>query len=190
MYAYINGTLVEAFPTHAVLDVQGVGYCVHIPVSDFGKLPQLGEKVCLHTAFIVRELSQTLYGFLAKESRDLFQELITISGVGPKTGLGILGHLSLEELKKAVSAHDAVRFAKVPGIGKKTAERLLIELQGKLNVQALPQSSSGRLGDALQALMQLGYTQSAAEKAVQKAAGLLASDTDLSEIITTALKFR
>ncbi len=190
MYAYINGTLVEAFPTHAILDVQGVGYHVHIPVSDFGKLPQLGAKVLLHTAFIVRELSQTLYGFLDRESRDLFQELITISGVGPKTGLGILGHLSLEDLKKAVSAHDAARFAKVPGIGKKTAERLLIDLQGKLNVQVLPQSSSGRLGDALQALMQLGYTQSAAEKAVQKAAGLLASDTDLSELITTALKFR
>ncbi len=190
MYAYIKGELVEATPVDAIVDVQGVGYHLHIPVSDYGKLPQIGEAVLLYTSFVVRELSQTLYGFLAREARDLFEELIAISGIGPKTGVGIIGHITLEELQEAVRMHDVSRFAKVPGIGKKTAERLLIELQGKLKIRAVPQQaqSKGHLSDALQALIQLGYTQSAAEKAIKKAADSLSSDCDLSTLITTALK--
>jgi len=189
MYAYVKGTLVEASPLEAIVDVQGVGYQLLISVRDFGKLPQIGESVLLYTSFVVREMSQTLYGFLTKEARDLFEQLITISGIGPKTGLGIIGHLTFEELQEAVRAHDIASFAKVPGIGKKTAERLLIELQGRFKIQAVAQPR-GQLSDALQALIQLGFTQTAAEKAVKKAMDTLSTECDLSTLITTALKYR
>ncbi len=192
MYAYLNGTLVEATPSEATLDVQGVGYRILISVRDFAKLPQIGESLLLYTSFVVRELSQTLYGFSTKEARELFEDLIGVTGIGPKTGLGIIGHLSVEELQEAVRRHDIAGLAKVPGIGKKTAERLLIELQGRIKIQAAPQETKHptQLGDALQALMQLGYSQTAAEKAVKKAADSLSAETDLSTLISAALKFR
>lgn len=193
MYAYIKGILAEAVPLEAVIEANGIGYRIFVSVKDFGRLPGIGDPLLLHTAFVVRELSQTLYGFLSKEERDLFEELITISGIGPKTGLAIIGHLSLEQLQDAVQAHDSAWLAKVPGIGKKTAERLLIELQGRFKIRApLPQGAKleGRLSDALQALMQLGYTQASAEKAVKKAADSLSPESDLSALITAALKYR
>jgi len=192
MYEYIKGTLVEATALDAIIDVQGIGYHVFIPVSDFGELSQIGEKVLLYTSFVVREMSQTLYGFLTKESRDLFEKLITISGIGPKTGLGIIGHLSFEEMQEAVRTHDCATFVRVPGIGKKTAERLLIELEGRFKVQVVPQAAqpTGRLSDALQALMQLGLTSKAASTAVKKAADALSPECDLSTLITAALKYR
>lgn len=192
MYAYLKGTLVDTTPLETIVEVQGIGYRLWVSMKDFGRLPQIGEKIQLYTSFIVRELSHTLYGFLIKEERDLFEELIAITGIGPKTGLSILGHLSVQELQEAVYGHDSTCLAKVPGIGKKTAERLLIELQGRFNLQTISKKTkaNGQISDALQALMQLGYTQAAAEKAVKKAADALESGYDLSSLITTALKYR
>lgn len=192
MYAYIKGMLVESTPKEAILDVNGVGYALLIPISDFGRLPQVGSPLLLYTSFIVRELSQTLYGFLKREGRDLFEELIGITGIGPKMGLSIIGHLTPEELQEAVRSHDIARFIRVPGIGKKTAERLLVEMQGrfKLTTMSYVPQSKGHVSDALTALMQLGYSQTAAEKAICKAAEGLASDCDLSALITAALKQR
>lgn len=192
MYAYIKGTLVEAAPFEVVVDVHGVGYRALVSLKDFGRLPQIGESLLLYTSFVVRELSHTLYGFLSKEESLLFEELITVTGIGPKTGLGIIGHLSFTELQEAVQTHDIACLAKVPGIGKKTAERLLIELQGRFKIRAAPQGikPAGHLNDALQALIQLGYSQAMAEKAVKKAAEALKPDCDLSTLITTALKYR
>lgn len=191
MYAFIKGTLVEASPSEAVVEAYGVGYRLLIPISHFGKLPQIGEETLLYTSFVVREQSQTLFGFMAKEERALFEVLITISGVGPKTALGIIGHLSLEALHHAVERHDCATLSKVPGIGRKTAERLLIDLRGRFKLQPALSTFEpiSQLSDALQALIQLGYTQGAAEKAVKKAADTLPSDHDLPTLITTALKF-
>ncbi|MCC5832409.1 MAG: Holliday junction branch migration protein RuvA [Chlamydiales bacterium] len=190
MYAYIKGTLAEATPLEAVVEAHGIGYRIFVSVKDFARLPQIGDRLFLYTSFVVRELSQTLYGFFAKEERDLFEKVITVSGIGPKTGMALIGHLTLPELEKAIQSHDSVSLAKVPGIGKKTAERLIIELQGRSKVQPLPEQFGGRIADALQALIQLGYTQATAEKAVRKAADSLSSDCDLSDLITAALKYR
>lgn len=189
MYAYISGILKESTPSEAIIEAHGVGFYLSISLNDFAKLPPIGSFVLLYTAFVVREQSQTLYGFLTKEGKALFEELITISGIGPKTALGIIGHLTYEELEEGVRCHDTSRLVKVPGIGKKTAERLLIELQGKLKLPKAP-LPKGHKFDALQALMQLGFTESAAETAVKKAAATLTPEHDLSTLISTALKFR
>ncbi|MEZ5315353.1 MAG: Holliday junction branch migration protein RuvA [Chlamydiales bacterium] len=192
MYTYIKGIFVETLPIGVILDVQGIGYRILLSFKDLGKLPAIGEELLLHTSFIVRELSQTLYGFLLKAERDVFDSLITVTGIGPKTGLAIIGHLSLGQLKEAVESHNAACLAKVPGIGKITAERLLIELQGHFKSKIFPKEigMTNQLNDALQALMQLGYTQVAAEKAVKRAANNLKSDSDLSTLISAALKYR
>lgn len=189
MYAYIKGTLVEASVSHAVIDTNGVGYHLSISVSDFSKLPKLGEQVLLHTTFVVREQSQTLYGFLTKESQALFEQLIAISGIGPKMGLAIIGHLSLTQLQEAIASHDCTTFSQVPGIGRKTAERLLVELASRLKIRALPKASA-EVNDALQALIGLGYTQASAQKALKKAAEELPGTPDVSTLITAALKYR
>lgn len=189
MYAYISGILKDSSPSEAIIEAHGVGYCLAIPFNDFVKLPLIGSFVLLYTAFVVREQSQMLYGFLTKEGKSLFEELITISGIGPKTALGIIGHLTYEELEEGVRSHDSTRLVKVPGIGKKTAERLLIELQGRLKLPKIP-LQKGHKFDALQALIQLGFTEGAAEVAIKKAAATLTPDHDLSTLISTALKFR
>lgn len=195
MYAFLKGTLIEASPTVLILEVHGVGYQLFIPLNDFGDLPAFGETLQLYTTFIVREMAHSLYGFLKRGSRDLFEVLITISGIGPKIALGIVGHLSIDDFYEIVTTNNASRFARIPGIGKRTAERLLLELQGKLKIPVSHAGSaiaipSSQAGDALDALIQLGLTQSVAEKAVKKAVENLGEDYDLSTLISTALKFR
>lgn len=190
MYAYVKGILVSATPSSAVVDVQGVGYLLSIPSS--ASLPRVGESVCLYTTLVVRELSHTLYGFLHIEERELFEELIAITGIGPKIGLRIVGTLTAAELARAVAAQDTAPLVRVPGIGKKSAERLLVELQGKLSPPP-PSSSteSSSLGDALRALLQLGLSQNAAEEAVKQAVHALSEGPyDLSTLVSTALRYR
>ena len=134
MIGSLSGTLLEKNPPQIVLDVQGVGYEVDVPMSTFYNLPALHEKVVLHTQLIVREDAHLLFGFLTHEERVAFRQLLKISGVGPKLALSVLSGLSMGDLAAAVANKDAARLTKIPGVGKKTAERLLLELQGKFSV--------------------------------------------------------
>jgi Holliday junction DNA helicase RuvA len=193
MYEFLKGHLIEVTPLHAVLDVSGVGYKLWIPISTFGKTPSLGTKVLFYTSFVVRENFQGLYGFLEKEERDLFEVLIALSGIGPKTGLNLIGHLSLSDFQSAVFTENSKTFSKVPGIGKKTAERLIIDLKGKVLKGSGTQSEklpSQKISDAVGALMQLGYNATLAESAIKKAMQELPEEADLSSLISTALKGR
>src|SRR5690349_9511440 len=132
MIGRLTGTLAEKSPPQLLVDVNGVGYEVDVPMSSFYNLPGVGERVTLLTHFVVREDAQVLYGFLTHEERATFRQLVKISGVGPRTALSILSGLSVAELSQAVSAQQTARLVKVPGIGKKTAERLLLERKGQL----------------------------------------------------------
>ena len=160
MIGRLTGTLAEKSPPQVLLDVGGVGYEVDVPMSSFYNLPALGEKVTLLTHFVVREDAQVLFGFLTHEERATFRLLVKISGVGPRTALSILSGLSVDELARAVGLQESGRLIKVPGIGKKTAERLLLELKGKLgDAVAAPASvTSSAQADILQALVALGYS--------------------------------
>lgn len=191
MYEYFHGNLAEKTPQAAIVDVRGVGYKLWIPIHLFGKLPHIGERVLLYASWVVREMSQTLYGFETKEERDLFELLLTLSGIGPKTALGIVGYFSVADLEEAVRMENSKTLSKVPGIGKKTAERLIVDLKGRLKVTASCKSPSfSRIEDALNALLNLGYTQTQAEFAVKKAAEELTDESDLSLLITAALKYQ
>lgn len=184
MYDYIKGELVSINSERAVVDVGGVGYRLLVPLNLFGNL-QVGALVHLYTSWVVRELSQTLFGFSSEQERDLFEVLITISGIGPKTGLNLIGRLSPEKLNAAIIAHDVSAFSSVPGIGKKTAERLLIDLKGK-HFSSMPVSTTA-VAEALQALLNLGFSQAKAERALKKAQEQV-DPNDLSALISLALR--
>lgn len=186
MIGRLSGTLVAKNPPQVVVDVQGVGYEVDVPMSTFYNLPGLGERVVLLTHFVVREDAQILYGFLTEEERATFRQVIRITGVGPKMGLSLLSGLSVGELSQAVSKQETGRLVKVPGIGKKTAERLLLELKGKLGPDlALPtQVGSDAQADILQALVALGYSDREAAAALKS----LPTDVGVSDGIKLALK--
>jgi Holliday junction DNA helicase RuvA len=188
MIGRLSGVLLEKNPPQILLDVQGVGYEVDVPMSTFYNLPALNEKVVLHTHFVVREDAQLLYGFATHEERIAFRQLLKISGVGPKLALSVLSGMSIGDLAAAVANKDAGRLTKIPGVGKKTAERLLLELQGKFAVSgaqaaggAAPVSAGGDIVNALQAL---GYS----EKEADWAAKQLPKDVDVSGGIRQALK--
>ena len=169
MIGRLTGLLAEKSPPHLLVDVNGVGYEVDVPMSSFYNLPALGERVVLLTHFVVREDAQVLFGFLTHEERSTFRLLVKISGVGPRTALAILSGLSVNELAQAVTLQESGRLVKVPGIGKKTAERLLLELKGKLgDALAAPASvSAGAQTDILQALLALGYNDREAAAALK-----------------------
>src|SRR4051812_30927945 len=160
MIGRLTGMLADKNPPQVLVDCNGVGYQVDVPMSTFYNLPGLGEKVSLLTHFVVREDAQILYGFGSAGERDAFRQLIKISGVGPRTALAVLSGMTVADIAQAVTAQDSGRLIKVPGIGKKTAERLLLELKGKLGAE-LP-GVGGPAGDAqsdiLQALLALGYS--------------------------------
>ncbi|WP_298835571.1 Holliday junction branch migration protein RuvA [uncultured Piscinibacter sp.] len=186
MIGRLTGTLAEKTPPQLLIDVNGVGYEVDVPMSTFYNLPGLGERVVLLTHFVVREDAQVLFGFLTHEERSTFRLLVKISGVGPRTALSILSGLSVAELAQAVSLQESGRLVKVPGIGKKTAERLLLELKGKLgDALAAPAAVKGDAqGDILQALVALGYSDREAAAALKA----LPADVGVSEGIKLALK--
>ncbi len=189
MIGRLIGILLEKNPPQILLDVQGVGYEVSVPMSTFYNLPALHEKVVLHTQFVVREDAQLLYGFLTHDERVAFRQLLKISGVGPKMALSVLSGLSLNDLAIAVVNKDAGRLTKIPGVGKKTAERLLLELQGKFVVsgvsvvQGAPVTSTD--SDIINALLALGYN----EKEADWAAKQLSKDSNVSDGIRQALKY-
>ena len=179
MIGRLSGILLEKQPPHILLDVQGVGYELDAPMSTFYQLPALGEKVTLHTHMVVREDAQLLYAFADKRGRELFRELIRLNGVGPKLALALMSGMEVEELVMAVQHQDVSALVRVPGVGKKTAERLLIELRDRFKAwDALPgvvslAAPSGIANapvkpsaDAVSALIALGYKPQEASKAV------------------------
>lgn len=192
MYAFIRGKIAVATPTFITLDVSGVGYKIAIPLNTLSKLPETGEVALLYTSFVVRELFQGLYGFTTSEERDLFEVLIEISGIGPKTALNLIGHYPPDQLHTLILAEDTVALSKVPGIGKKTAERLLVELKGKLDAFPAPTtpltSKKQNMQDALKALMKLGYNPSIAGKALKKSVELKGEEAEVGDLISGALR--
>ena len=187
MIGRLSGLLVEKTPPQLLLEVGGVGYELDVPMSTFYNLPAAGERVTLLTHFVVREDAQALYGFLTQAERAAFRELVRISGVGPRTALAILSGLSVDDLAAAVSRQESGRLVKVPGIGKKTAERLLLELKGRLGPDlALPAAAatSEAQGDIVQALLALGYNEREAGQALKG----LPAGVGVSEGIKLALK--
>ena len=186
MIGRLTGLLAEKNPLHILIDCQGVGYEVWVPMSTFYNLPALGERITVLTHFVVREDAQLLYGFGSETERAAFRELIKISGIGPRMGLAVLSGMSVADLAQAVSAQDGARLTKVPGIGKKTAERLLLELKGKLGADlGAPQApASDAQGDIQQALLALGYSEKEAAAALKT----LPADVGVSEGIKLALK--
>jgi len=187
MIGRLTGNLAEKSPPQVLLDVNGVGYEVDVPMSSFYNLPALGERVTLLTHFIVREDAQLLFGFLTHDERNTFRQLIKISGVGPRMALSILSGLSVAELAQAITQQQAGRLVKVPGIGKKTAERLLLELKGKLGADlGAPGASinSDAQADIVQALIALGYNEKEAAAALKS----LPADVGVSDGIKQALK--
>ena len=183
MIGRLSGKLVAKHPPQVLVDCNGVAYELDVPMSTFYNLPGNGEPVTLHTHLVVREDAQTLYGFATLEERAAFRQLIRISGVGARTALSVLSGLSVAELASAVAMQDAGRLTKVPGIGKKTAERLLLELKGKL-AEATAKPAPGTAGDVIHALLGLGYNEKEAAAAVKG----LPPGIALTEGIRAALK--
>lgn len=187
MIGKLTGTLLEKNPPEVLLDCHGVGYEVQVPMSTFYNLPGVGETVSLLTNFIVREDAQLLYGFATQPERAAFRELIKVAGVGPRTALSILSGMGVADLAQAVTLQEGGRLVKVPGIGKKTAERLLLELKGKLGADmggARAQVKSDAQADILQALLALGYNDKEAAAALKA----LPAEVGVSEGIKLALK--
>jgi Holliday junction DNA helicase RuvA len=186
MIGRIQGILVEKNFPQVVVSCGGVGYEIDVPMSTFYPLPRTGEEVSLLTHLVVREDAHLLFGFLTAQERGAFRQLLKISGVGPKVALAVLSGLSVEDLSAAVAAEDAARLTKIPGIGKKTAERLVLELRDKLPRAAVGvrTEGAGASADVLNALLGLGYNEREASAAVK----VLPADLPLADAIRQALK--
>jgi len=201
MITRITGILVSASPLAAVIEIGGFAYEVHIPVTTAERLPQPGQQARLHTYVVYREDAQTLYGFASEDERDFFRMLIEkVSGVGPKTALSVMSKLSLDVLKGAIVAGDIGLLAKCPGIGKKTAERLVIELRDKFSAEisrVLPANgevspsgnpaSNNKIRDAVMALIALGYKAPDADKAVRQSLVALGAQATTEALIKKSL---
>ena len=189
MIGRLTGLLLEKRPPLVLLDVQGVGYEVNVPMSTFYTLPDTGEIIILHTYLVVREDVHLLFGFATDTERQAFRQLVKISGVGARTALAVLSGLSVSDLYQAVVDQDSRQIIQVPGIGKKTAERLLLELRDKLSSDMIGTdghaSSSKVNNDVRNALLSLGYNEREASWAIKK----LSLDVTVSEGIREALKF-
>ncbi|WP_298289618.1 Holliday junction branch migration protein RuvA [Thiomonas sp.] len=185
MIGRLHGTLLDKSPPQILLDVGGVGYEVDVPMSTLYALPTVGQAVTLLIHSVVREDAHLLYGFATAGERAAFRELLKISGIGPRIALAVLSGLSVEEIAQAVTQQDAARFTRVPGIGKKTAERLLLELKGRLGADLGPAAAQpGATADVLQALVALGYSEREAGAAVKA----LPAGCGVDEGIRLALK--
>ena len=194
MYAYLKGLLIESTPSHVIVETQQMGFYLHIPAHTFSQLPSIGQEIKLFTSFIVRENAQTLYGFLTRGEKQLFEALLEVSGIGPKLALSLCGHLPLNDLLGAITRNDIPLLTKVPGIGKKTAERLILDLRDKVSslfihspIEYQIAQPDQKTDDALSALVHLGYNQATAQKALQKSLKEF-PDLPLGELITAALR--
>jgi Holliday junction DNA helicase RuvA len=186
MIGRLTGTLVEKNPPQITLDVAGVGYEIDVPMSTFYNLPATGEKVTLHTHLLVREDAHLLFGFASDAERVAFRQLLKISGIGARTALAVLSGLSVAELSQAVAAREAGRLTRIPGIGKNTAERHLLELRDKRAGAgaAAPAAAHTSASDILNALLALGYSEREAQAAMKQ----LPADASVSDGIRQALK--
>jgi len=189
MIGRIQGILVSVHPPRLLVDCQGIGYEVDVPMSTLYQLPQVGQKITLLTHFQVREDAQQLFGFATETEREAFRQLIKISGVGSRTALAVLSGMSVNELAQAIALQEAGRLTQVPGIGKKTAERLCLELKGKLAPDLGISTGKPQILDAnsevLQALLALGYSEKEALLALKQ----IPPDTNVSDGIRMGLKY-
>ncbi len=193
MIARLTGKLAVKNPDEVILDVHGVGYQIFIPLSTFYELPERGEILTLQIYSAVRENALELYGFLTMKEKELFKLLLSVSKVGPKLSQNILSGISTEDLSTAIVTGDILKLNSIPGIGKKTAERMILELKDKVpKAQAAEQEAvtvpGELLDDALSALLHLGYKRTSAERAVKRAINEAGRDGPLEEIIRLSLK--
>ena len=186
MIGRLSGLLLDKNPAQLIVDCNGVGYEVGVPMSTFYNLPATGELITLLTHMVVREDAQLLYGFGTTQERELFRELIKISGIGARTALAILSGMSVNDLAQAVTLQEVGRLTRIPGIGKKTAERLLLELKGKLGAElgAAPGTEGESSNDVLSALLALGYSEKEALLAIKQ----VPAGSSVSDGIRQALK--
>lgn len=198
MIASLHGILLEKLPDSAVIECGGVGYEVQIPVGTYNELPKTEEECFLYVRHVVREDDEMLYGFSSKDERNVFDMLMGVSGVGPKSAIAILSGITVSELKRAIAEGNVKRLGSVKGIGKKTAERIIVDLRGKINpLEAMTikppagkEANTGIIQDAVLALSQLGFPQEAATKMVQTALDKGAKATDTGDLVRQALASR
>ena len=199
MYSYIKGELAEVNTDHIVIDVGGIGYMIYIPAQSLNYLPGIGEMLKVHTYLYMREDAMILYGFLTKDDLEMFKLLITVSGIGPKGGLAVLSTLSSDDLRFAVLSGDSKAISKAPGIGSKTAQRVIIDLKDKLSLEdafekkleheneKINVSSNSQVkNDAVMALNALGCSSTESLKAVSKVE--ITDDMDVEDVLKAALK--
>jgi Holliday junction DNA helicase RuvA len=198
MIAYLHGKLAEAHPTRVIIDCQGVGYGVSIPLSSLGKLPAVGElvKLRIYHHVVAQEGTHQLFGFATAEEQEMFELLISISGIGPRLAINILSSTSVNNLRAAIAGGDIKTLSSLRGIGKKTAERLVVELRDKVGGAAADSSSlmpstpqeQQKLTDAVSALVSLQYKQADAQKAIRAAADKLGTEASVEDLVRAALR--
>ena len=197
MITFLKGTLEDALPTKVVVEVNGVGYELLIPLSSFEKLPGLGKAVMLKTQLVVREDSQTLYGFATEDERDMFKMIQSVSGIGPRLALNVLSGMAVGSFKLAVGTGDVKRLSSINGIGKKTAERIVLELKDKADhlhgdsptaLGQMPGDLDKSISDTVAALEALGSKTVEAQKAAQAAKAMLGDQASVEELVRAALK--
>jgi Holliday junction DNA helicase RuvA len=198
MIGFVHGKLAEALPTQVVVEVSGVGYEILIPLSSYSKLPAPGQEVKLLTHLVVREDAHTLYGFMTLAERELFRLLInTVSGIGPKTALNVLSGINVAAFRGAVANGDVKALSQVSGVGKKTAERIVVELKDKIGVAGAWEAASAqralspedqKVNDAVLALMALGFKQIEAHDTVRKAQSTLGPQATVEDLVRACLK--
>ena len=198
MIGFLHGTLVDALPTQATIEVSGVGYEVLIPLSSYDKLPPVGQAVKLLTHLAVRDDSHTLYGFMSRAERDLFRLLInTVSGIGPRIALNVLSGISVIAFRGAVASGDVKVLSQISGVGRKTAERLVVELKDKIGAAGAWEAASAqralsepeqRVNDAVLALMALGFKQLEAHDSVRRTQAALGPKATVEELVRACLK--
>ncbi|HKY99949.1 MAG TPA: Holliday junction branch migration protein RuvA [Rhabdochlamydiaceae bacterium] len=198
MFEYIKGKLTDASPLKAVIEINGLGYSLLIPVNNYSKLPAFGHEILLYVSTVIREDSHKVYGFLTRTERDLFENLIEVSGIGPKTGLALIGHMEIDELQLAIAQSNIALICKIPGIGKKTAERLVVEMRDKFQKMSikgplLASKAAGKgepdlFSDALSALVNLGYHPLKVQKAINNVLSTSDGTPELAKVITAALR--
>ncbi|MEK7699117.1 MAG: Holliday junction branch migration protein RuvA [Planctomycetota bacterium] len=195
MLDYIRGRVASKSPTRIVLEVSSIGYLLHIPLSTFEKIPDQGE-VLLHTQLFIRDDQVKVFGFATEEERGLFQLLLSVTGIGPNTAINILSGSAVDDIKQAVIMEDAKALEKIKGVGKKTSERIVLELKERIKEIAttLPSGLDSKqktlIADAVMALISLGYGRAVAEKAVSEAARRLQTVDNIEVLVREALKYK
>lgn len=204
MFSYIKGTLEEYWEDTVVIESGGIGWNIHVPLSVLDRLPHVGEQMKVYTSFQVKEDSMTLYGFLSRQDLKMFNQLLGVNGIGPKAALGILSSLTPDDLRMAIMAEDAKAIAKAPGIGPKTAKRVILDLKDKIsmddvlplqfaggqaeaNVAAAASGVDGAGKEAIEALVALGYSPTEATKAVRQVE--IKEGMNAEAVLKTSLKF-